>query len=86
MYTCICRGGQNNGNIKKLRNQIFFLLATLKELQFGNTDCPSICLHSVVLVLVIVLNDRPCERIGKWETCPILKEEGLLVRVKLEHL
>jgi predicted transcriptional regulator len=22
---------------------------------------------------VIVLSDSPCERIGKWETCPILK-------------
>jgi hypothetical protein len=25
--------------------------------------------------LVSVLNDSPCERIGKWETCPILKED-----------
>jgi hypothetical protein len=27
-----------------------------------------------VCVLVIVLSDSLCERIGKWETCPILKE------------
>jgi hypothetical protein len=25
--------------------------------------------------LVIVLSDSPCERIGKWETRPILKED-----------
>jgi hypothetical protein len=28
-----------------------------------------------VSALMIVLSDRPCERIGKWETCPILKED-----------
>jgi hypothetical protein len=31
--------------------------------------------------LVIVLSDSPCERIGKWETCPILKEDRSLVHV-----
>jgi hypothetical protein len=27
-----------------------------------------------VSALVIVLSDSQCERIGKWETCPILKQ------------
>jgi hypothetical protein len=31
--------------------------------------------------LVIVLSDSPCESIGKWEICPILKEDRSLVRV-----
>jgi hypothetical protein len=31
--------------------------------------------------LVIVLSDSPSERIGNWETCPILKEDRSLVRV-----
>jgi hypothetical protein len=39
-----------------------------------------------VSVLVIELSDSPCERIGKWETSPILKEDRLLVRVELERL
>jgi hypothetical protein len=34
-----------------------------------------------ISALVIVLNDSPCEKIGKWETCPILKENKWLVRV-----
>jgi hypothetical protein len=28
-----------------------------------------------VSTLVIVLSGRPRERIGKWETCPILREQ-----------
>jgi hypothetical protein len=28
-----------------------------------------------VSALVIVLNDSPYERVGKWETCPVLKED-----------
>jgi hypothetical protein len=27
-----------------------------------------------VSAIVIVLSESPCERIGKWETCPILKK------------
>jgi hypothetical protein len=34
----------------------------------------------------IVLSESLCERIGKWGTWPILKEERSLVRVYLEHL
>jgi hypothetical protein len=39
-----------------------------------------------VSALVIVLSDSLCERIGKLENCPILKEDRLFVRVELEHL
>jgi hypothetical protein len=39
-----------------------------------------------VTALVIVLSDSLCERIRKWETCPILKEDRSLLRVNLEHL
>jgi hypothetical protein len=39
-----------------------------------------------VSALVIVLSDNQCERIGKWETCLILKEDKWLVCVQLEHL
>jgi transposase-like protein len=28
-----------------------------------------------VSALMIVLSDSPCDGIGKWETCPILKED-----------
>jgi hypothetical protein len=34
-----------------------------------------------VSALVIVLSDSPFERLGKWETCPILEEDRWLVRV-----
>jgi hypothetical protein len=48
------------------------------------------CLFTIssarVSALVIVLNDSPCEKIGKWGTCLILKKGVTLVRVQLEHL
>jgi hypothetical protein len=47
-FSADTEGGQNNGNIKKLQYGICF----------GNIECSSICLHSVV----IVLNDSPFER------------------------
>jgi hypothetical protein len=34
--------------------------------------------------LVIVLSDSPCERIGKYKTFPILKEDRLLVSLLAE--
>jgi hypothetical protein len=34
-----------------------------------------------VSALMIVLSERTCERIGKWETCPILKEDKSLLHV-----
>jgi hypothetical protein len=38
--------------------------------------------HSAhVSALAIVLSDSPRGRIGKWETCPILKEVGALLAV-----
>jgi hypothetical protein len=77
-------GWQNCGNTKKLRTRIrlywlhsenfswqhwmFFRLFTLR----------SACVCALV---VIVLSDNLCERIAKWETCPILKEGRWLVRV-----
>jgi hypothetical protein len=60
-----------------------FVLVTLKERQLATlmffrlfTLCSA---HASALV--IVLSNSPCERIGKWETCPILKEDRSLVRV-----
>jgi hypothetical protein len=72
-------GGQNSGNTKKLKYR--FVLVTLKELQFATLNV-LFSLRSVrVSSSVIVLSDSSCGRIGKRETCPILKEERLLVRV-----
>jgi hypothetical protein len=34
-----------------------------------------------VSALMIVFSDSPCERMGKLDTFPILKEDGFLVRV-----
>jgi hypothetical protein len=34
-----------------------------------------------VIALMIVLSASPCEKIRKWETSPILKEDGWFVRV-----
>jgi hypothetical protein len=38
-------------------------------------------LIGIVSALVIALSVSPCERITKWETCPILKEDRSLVCV-----
>jgi hypothetical protein len=58
-------GGQNNGNTMKSRNIIclcsFFCLST---------HC-----SALVSALVILLSGNSCERIIKWETCPILKDD-----------
>jgi hypothetical protein len=71
--------GRKNGNNKKLRIRI--CVGYIERTSIDNTKC-SVCLHSVrVSALVIVLSDGPCKRIGKWETCPILKEDRLLVHV-----
>jgi hypothetical protein len=60
------------------------VFATLKELQLATLSVFSrlftLC-GARVSALVIVLNDSPCEGIGKWETCQILKEDTLLVRL-----
>jgi hypothetical protein len=49
-----------------------------------NTECSSsVCLHcsARVSALMVVLSESPCERIGKWKTCLILKENRSLVCV-----
>jgi hypothetical protein len=59
------------------------VLDTLKELYLAtlNVLLPLLKLCSACAsVLVIVLTDNQCERIVKWETCPILKEDRSLVR------
>jgi hypothetical protein len=43
-------GGQNNGNTKHLRNRI--CVGYIERTTVGNTECPRVCLHSVVLVSV----------------------------------
>jgi hypothetical protein len=43
-------GGQNNGNTKKLRNRI--RVGYTERTSDGNTECSSVCLHSVALVSV----------------------------------
>jgi hypothetical protein len=74
-FICMYRGGQNNGNTKKVRNRILFILATLKELQLATlNDLPfvfTLCSGQ----FVSVLSDSLCKRIGNWETCSILKED-----------
>jgi hypothetical protein len=75
------RGGQNNGNTKKLK--IKFVLSTLKELGTMNDVLPhlfTLC-SAHVSALVIVLSNSPGERIAKCDICPILKEDGELVHV-----
>jgi hypothetical protein len=64
----------------------FVCVCYIERTSVGSTKCSSsICLHSVVFMsvhsLVTVLSDSPCERIGKWETCPILKEDRSLVHI-----
>jgi hypothetical protein len=58
------------------------VLATLRKLQLATLifffRLFTLC-NARVSILVIVLSDSLCERIGKWETCPILKEDRSLV-------
>jgi hypothetical protein len=56
---------------------IEFELATLQKLQSATINVFrlfTLCSARVTAV-VILLSDIPCERIGKWETCSILKED-----------
>jgi hypothetical protein len=59
------------------------MLATLKELQLATLNVlPFIYTYNARdSALVIVLSDSPYERIGKWKTCPILKEDRSLLHV-----
>jgi hypothetical protein len=75
--------GQNNGNTKKLRNRTCFCWLHWKNFNWQHwiffrmfTNC-----SALASALVIVSRDSPCERIGKWETCPILKADRSFVRV-----
>jgi hypothetical protein len=67
--------------METLRNRI--CVGYTERTSDGNTECSSsVCLQSVVFcALVTVLSDSLCERIRKWETCPILKEGRSLVHV-----
>jgi hypothetical protein len=57
-----------------------FVLVILKELQLATLNVlPLVYCSAHVSALVIILSDSSCERIGKWETCPILKEDRTLV-------
>jgi hypothetical protein len=74
----IYSGGQNNGNTEKLRNIICLCWLHWKNFSWQHwmfffhlfTFC-----NALVSELVIVLSDSPCERIGKLQTCLILKGE-----------
>jgi hypothetical protein len=50
---------------------MFFCLITLRSARVSE--------------LVSVLGHSPCERIGKWEICPNLKEDRSFVRVWMKH-
>jgi hypothetical protein len=67
------------------------MLATLKQLPLATLNVIlllflyslsrlSACV-SLLVILVMMLSDSPCERTRKWETCPILKEDRSLMRV-----
>jgi hypothetical protein len=59
-------GGQNNGHTKKLRNRI--CVSYSERNSDGNTECSSVCLHSVVLVSV---QKRLC-----WVTARVNESEN----------
>jgi hypothetical protein len=72
-----------DGNTKKLRNRI--CVGYIERTSVGNNESFFFRLFPLcgasVNALVIVLSDSPCEKIEKWETCPILKEDRTLVPV-----
>jgi hypothetical protein len=78
LYT---RGKQYNENTKKLRNSV--CVGPIEGLSVTKLWMFFFCLFTLcsagVIALVIVLSESPCERIGKWETCPVLKENRSLV-------
>jgi hypothetical protein len=59
------------------------VLAILKEPQLATLMFVRLFVlcSARVSALVIMLSGSPCERIGKWEPCPILKKVRSLVRV-----
>jgi hypothetical protein len=50
------------------------VLATLKELSWQHFHLFTLY-SACISALVIVLSDSLCERIRKWETCLVLKED-----------
>jgi hypothetical protein len=60
------------------------VLATLTELKLATRNVLvhlfTLC-SACVSASAIVLSDSPCERIRKWVTLPVMKEDRLLVRV-----
>jgi hypothetical protein len=57
--------------MEMLRNEgrEFVCVGYIEKTSFGNTECSSFCLHSVVLVSVdywLFLNGSPYEMIRKW--------------------
>jgi hypothetical protein len=82
------RGGQNNGDTKKLRNIICLCWLQWKNFSWQHWmlfRLFTLC-SARVSALMSVLSDSPCEGIEKWETCSILKEGRLLLHVQLEHV
>jgi hypothetical protein len=83
-YICtllIYRDWQNNGRTKKLRNRIYLNLLHWKNICWQHWKffrLLTLC-SARVSAQVIVVSDSPCESKGKWETCPILKEDRSLV-------
>jgi hypothetical protein len=88
--SCICRIYRGVDEVlETLRNLgIEFVLATLKELHLAtlNVLLPFVCTMHCSCQYIFVLDNSTCERIGKWETCPILKDDRSLARVLLAHL
>jgi hypothetical protein len=83
-WTCRSAGAaQNNGSTKKLRNRI--CVDYTERTSVGYTECSSSVFFTLCTAhfsgLVIMFNDNPCERIRKWETCPILKEGRSFVHI-----
>jgi hypothetical protein len=75
--------GENNGNTKKI-NRICLCWLHWKNSSWQHWmfffRLFTLC-FSRVSALVNVLSDSPCERMGKWETCPIFKEDRTLARL-----
>jgi hypothetical protein len=82
-YAYIQNFEQNNGNTNKLR--IIICVGYIERTSVGNTEMFFFRLFTLcsarVVPLMLMMNDSPCERIGKWETWPILKEDKSLLRI-----
>jgi hypothetical protein len=83
LWSFACTGGEQNRKTRKLMNRIY--VGYIERTSVGNIECSFFRLFTLcsarVSSLVIVLSDCPSERIGKLETCLMLKEDRSLVRV-----